>query len=162
MSYSVIKVVRQVLVGVGNSPATDYDMTPQQLSDAQVGFDIADADSQIDAALGSRYTVPFVDPIPPLVVNLSINIAAYLCDLRFRGAREYASDLSPFYLRYQRALDILKQLSEGTIVIPDPEGDDDDSALEGHSEVFNPYIGSPLFTTKQIFTRWPEGVIRDD
>lgn len=155
MAYSTVEEVRLILKGVDNSPATDYDLTPDQLSDAQVEDDIANADNQIDSALGSRYTVPFPTPTPPLVNSLSKDIASYLSDLRFRGAKEYGSELSPFYLRYQRAVALLNSLEEGTGSIPGID------LGTGEGAVFNPYEGT-LMTTKHIFTRWPEGTIRDD
>lgn len=154
MAYSTADEVRLLLKGVDNSPATDYDLTADKLSDSQIEADIVDADSEIDMALGDRYTVPFPSPVPSPINSLSINIGAYLADLRFRGGKEYASDLSPFYLRYQRARLSLNALAEGTATLPNtPPG--------AGSEVINPYEGV-LFGTKHIFTRWPEGVIRDD
>lgn len=157
MAYSTAEQVRLLLKGVDDSPATDYDLTADKLSDAQIEADIVDADSEIDAALGDRYTVPFPTPIPPLVTSLSINIAAYLADLRFRGGKEHASELSPFYLRYRRSRQILNSISEGRGTIP---GLPDDALNGGGSEVFNPYDGI-LFNTAHIWTRWPEGVIND-
>lgn len=155
MAYSTAAEVRLLLVGVNDSPATDYDLTADKLSDAQIEADIADADAEIDTALGDRYTVPFPTPIPSLVNSLSINIAAYLADLRFRGGKEYASELSPFYLRYQRARDLLDSLVSGAATIPGEDVEDE------FGVVINPYEGT-MFNTKHIFTRWPEGTIRDD
>lgn len=155
MAYSTLAEVRAILIGVDSSPATDYDLTPNQLSDAQIEDDIANADTQIDSALGSRYTVPFPTPTPPLINSISKDIASYLADLRFRGGKEYASELSPFYLRYQRAVAQLNGLIEGTGSVPEIDlGTSDGIAI-------NPYEGT-LMTTKHIFTRWPEGTIRDD
>lgn len=156
MAYSTVEEVRSLLVGVDNSPATDYDLTANQLTDAQIELDIADADSEIDTALAERYTVPFPTPIPALINSLSINIAAYLADLRFRGGKEYASELSPYYLRYQRARTMLDAFAQGQGTIPGGELPE----IGDGSLVFNPYDGN-LFRTKHIFTRWPEGVIND-
>lgn len=155
MAYSTPAEVRSLLVGVNTSPAGDYDLTPNQLSDDQVTAEIANADSEIDAKLANRYTVPFIAPIPELIHSLSIDIAAYLCDLRFRGARELSSDLHPFYLRYRRALDMLEKLTLGSLELPNIELDE-----AGGASVVNPYTGE-LMTTRHIFTRWPEGVISD-
>lgn len=161
MAYSTIEQVREVLKGVDDSPATDYDMTANLLTDAQIEADIADADSQIDSALGNRYKIPFA-PVPPLVTSFSINIAAYLADLRFRGSKEYPNELSPFYLRYQRAIQSITAISEGTASIPD--GDVLEPPVVGVGNAYgvvNPYEGR-LMNTQHIFTRWPEGTIRDD
>lgn len=158
MAYSTVAEVRLLLQGVDNSPATDYDLTGGLLTNAQIEADIVDADAEIDTALGDRYTVPFPTPVPALINSLSINIAAYLSDLRFRGGKEHASELSPFYLRYQRARALLESLASGAGELPGgeiPDGGD------GGGIVINPYEGV-MFNTKHIFTRWPEGVIRDD
>lgn len=160
MAYSTAAEVRLILVGVNSSPATDYDLTANQLSDAQVEAEIANADSQIDAMIGGRYTVPFEVPVPPLIHNLSIDIAAYLSDLRFRGAKEYANELNPFYLRYQRALQLLNSVAMGDLDIPGGT-DNGTDVVDGNSIAINPYEGT-LMTTQNIFTRWPEGTIRDD
>lgn len=157
MGYSTVQQVRLLLTGVNSSPATDYDLTPDQLSDPQIEAEIANADSEIDSRLGVRYTVPFTGTVPALIQSLSIDIAAYLCDLRFRGAREYANELHPFYLRYQRALGILGDIVEGLTNLPggtSPDGPDDGALA------INMYDGT-LMTSKHIFTRWPEGVIND-
>lgn len=164
MAYSTVEQVREVLKGVSDSPATDYDLTSNLLSDAQIEADIADADSQIDSAVGARYATPFEEPTPPLINTLSLNIASYLADLRFRGGKEYPNELSPFYLRYQRATRTLNAISDGRATIPGgsvlspPEGSGDDDQAYG---VVNPYRGH-LMRTQHIFTRWPEGTIRDD
>jgi phage gp36-like protein len=78
---------------------------------------IEQASSEIDGKLGSRYTIPF-DPIPPLVKALCVNIAAYLGDLTFREVKDHETELSPVYLRYQRAQALLEQLQIGSMVIP--------------------------------------------
>lgn len=164
MAYSTVEQVREVLKGVSDSPATDYDLTSNLLTETQIEADIADADSQIDSAVGARYAVPFEAPTPPLINTLSINIASYLADLRFRGGKEYPNELSPFYLRYQRATRTLNAIADGRATVPGavglqpPQGSGTDDQAYG---VVNPYAGR-LMRTKHIFTRWPEGIIRDD
>lgn len=81
---------------------------------------IRDASQEIDAKLALKYTVPF-NPVPKLINAICQDIAAYLSDLVFRENRDYTSDLSPIYLRYQRAEDLLGKLSTGEAIIP-PDG----------------------------------------
>ena len=160
MGYSTVEQVRLLLVGVNNSPATDYDLTPTQLSDPQIEAEIANADSEIDSRLGARYQVPFTGTVPALIQSLSIDIAAYLSDLRYRGAREYSNELHPFYLRYQRALGIIADIANGLTDLPGGELPPDDDGSGGNSIAINMYDGT-LFTTNHIFTRFPEGTISD-
>lgn len=82
---------------------------------------IADAQAEIDSRLATKYTVPF-SPVPPLVASIAQDIAAYLADLIFRENRDYSTELSPIYLRYQRAQAQLGRLQTGEAVIPLPGG----------------------------------------
>jgi phage gp36-like protein len=137
----------------GNRADFQENNNPDVLDSDQVQQDIDDADSQIDMALTRRYDTPFVDPIPSAIKFISLNIAAYLCDMRFRGSREYESERYPFPLRYDRARRLLDDLGSGRRLLNESEDD--------FSEVINPYEGT-LMNTRHIFTRWPEGMIRDD
>jgi phage gp36-like protein len=137
---------------VGNR-AESENKSPNVLDSDQIQDEIENAETQIDAALRRRYTVPFEEPIHATIKYLCIDIAAYLCDLRFRGSREYESERYPFPLRYDRARRLLDDLGTGRRLLED--------AIEDDAEVFNPYEGT-LMKTQHIFTRWPEGVIRDD
>jgi phage gp36-like protein len=137
----------------GNRADFQENNNPDVLDSDQVQQDIDDADTQIDMALTRRYDTPFVDPIPSAIKFISLNIAAYLCDMRFRGSREYESERYPFPLRYDRARRLLDDLGSGRRLLNESEDD--------FSEVINPYEGT-LMNTRHIFTRWPEGMIRDD
>lgn len=97
----------------GNAASDDEDAIAQAIVDAQ---------NEIDAKLGAKYTVPFA-PVPPLIASICQDIAAFLADLVFRENRDYQTDLSPIYLRYQRAQAMLGGLQTGELVIPpvDPE-----------------------------------------
>lgn len=137
---------------VGNRGELSENNNPDVLDSDQVQQDIDDADMQIDAALTRRYPVPFAEPVPAAIKFISLNIAAYLCDLRFRGSREYESERYPFPLRYDRARRLLDDLGSGRRLLSESEDD--------FSEVINPYEGT-LMNTQHIFTRWPEGTIQD-
>jgi phage gp36-like protein len=138
---------------LGNRADADVAANPNVLDSDQVQQDIDDADMQIDMALTRRYETPFADPIPGAIKFISLNIAAYLCDLRYRGSREYESERYPFPLRYDRARRLLDDLGSGRRLLNESEDD--------FAEVINPYEGT-LMNSRHIFTRWPEGVIRDD
>jgi phage gp36-like protein len=96
--------------------------TAASLGDSQLDDAILEADARIGGRLASRYQIPFVDPAPILVSQISRDIAAYLADLSFREVRDYNSALNPVYLRYQDALKLLDQIAEGKVVLPDVPG----------------------------------------
>jgi phage gp36-like protein len=149
--YSDVEQVRAILVGARTESQS---LGANTLDTDQIEDEIKNADSQIDTALQRRYgaLLPF-SPVPPVINSISADIATYLCDLRFRRSREYGTESHPTILRYDRARRLLDDIGNGRRVI---SGLSTDNA----SEVFNPYEGT-LMTTKQIFTRWPEGVIND-
>jgi len=114
------------------------------LDEEPIAKAIIDAQAEIDARLAARYTVPFV-PVPQLINTIAQDIAAYLADLVFRENRDYQTDLSPIYLRYQRAQTLLGGLQTGEIRIP-PDGEDPPGADTG-SRVVTAITRSPLFTS---------------
>ena len=150
MPYSTVAQVRVVLDGFVETPS-DPDVTPSELSDAQIGYEISNADEHINAVLRRRYTLPLPLPVPLILQNLSIDIAASQSDLIFRGSREYASILHPARLRYARALLILDHIATGDYPLYNVgEGPEIDS--EAGSIVINPYKGDILLT-KEVFPR---------
>lgn len=144
MSYADADTVRLLLTTISTETQTAANLPNEAIEQA-----IADADAQIDARLASRYSVPFSSP-PSVVANLSANIAAYLADLDYRQGREYASQYSPLYLRYQRATNMLERLAEGDDSLPD-DGDGSVTTESG-AVVVNPYYGD-LMTFEDVFAR---------
>lgn len=104
----------------GNAGSIDPDAVDKAIVDAQ---------NEIDSKLAARYIVPF-SPVPSLINSITQDIAAYLADLVFRENRDYSTDLSPIYLRYQRAIALLGGLQTGEQIIP-PDGSDPDPAPTG-------------------------------
>lgn len=113
---------RDEVVDVLTRDAADVDGNAASDDPDAVDKAIIDAQNEIDAKLAARYTVPFA-PVPPLINSITQDIAAYLADLVFRENRDYQTDLSPVYLRYQRAIALLGGLATGEFTIPpvDPE-----------------------------------------
>lgn len=150
MAYSTAAEVRIVLAGfIDPLSGQDPDYTAAKLSDAQIEYEISNADEQINSVLRRRYALP-LSPVPAILKNLSVDIASALCDEIYRGSREYASDLSPARLRYERAKEILNSIATGDYPLfnvgegPEEVGD---SAI-----VINPYKGDVLLT-KEVFPR---------
>lgn len=151
MAYSTATEVRLVLQGfldvqTGNDP----DVTPAKLSDAQIEYEIRNADEQINSVLRRHYALPLPEPVPTVLKNLSIDIAVAQCDMIFRGGKEYASALSPARLRYERAKEILGHIATGDYPLYN-EGEGP-VAVGGEAHVINPYDGDVLLT-KDVFPR---------
>jgi len=71
---------------------------------------IADADAEIDAYLGARFTVPLADPVPPLVGRLAADLARYRL--------QDDNPLDEVAARYRRAVDTLRELANGSAQLP--------------------------------------------
>jgi len=76
---------------------------------------IADADAVIDGYLSRRYSVP-MNPVPPLVVRMSADIALYNLYCRRPGTMPEERQS-----RYDAALAQLKDLSKGIAMLSFPE-----------------------------------------
>jgi phage gp36-like protein len=159
MAYSTVAQVRVVLNGFVDPGPVDPDVTPSALSDAQIEYEISNADEQINAVLRRRYTLPLPTPVPLILQNLSIDIAAAQCDLIFRGSREYASILHPARLRYDRALLILDRIATGDYPLYNA-GEGPEISTEAGSIVINPYK-SDVLLTKEVFPRGYRPVDKD-
>jgi len=109
--YSTPGDVRTLLAEDDTDPDTAAVLTDATLQDA-----IAQADAEIDAKLGGRYTVPF-DPPPLIVARLSGDIAAYLATLTLRHSMAVREEDS-IYRRWVRAKELLDLLSSGRAQLP--------------------------------------------
>lgn len=88
------------------------------LSDETLLSEINSAQQRVDGRLAQVYRVPFDDPVPTLIRDITRDIAAYLSDLTFREVRDYGSELNPVYLRYKDALALLEQIATGKTSVP--------------------------------------------
>lgn len=147
MTYSTVEEVRSILRGFVDGVSADPDVVPSKLSDAQIEYEIKNADAQIDGALRRRYDLPLPVPVPNIIQVISCDIAAALCDMTFRGSREYPAELAPFRLRYERAKDMLESIASGDYPIYN-EGDGPGEV--GGNIVINPYPGDVLLT-EEVF-----------
>lgn len=152
MAYSTKEQVRQLLKGVVEITGAELggDYTPDKLSDDQIEYEIRNADEQINASLRRQYKVPLEGELPVILNTLSVDIAASLCDMTFRASREYANELSPFRLRYERANLLLERIAEGTYPIFN-EGESPENP-GGGAIVINPYDGQ-LLEDRDVFPR---------
>ena len=154
MAYSTEDQLRTILVG---RRSEDRGENANELDDDQLGFAIKDADAQIDMALKRRYKLPLQEPIPDIIHVLSMNIAAYLATLTFRGTTVMSAD-DPATVRYERARRILADIQRGQVDLDALENVTDESG----QSVFN-LLDEPLFPTHPWFgEEFAEGVIPPD
>lgn len=86
------------------------------LGDPDLAAAIADASDEVNARLGGMYAVPFTDPVPDLVVTITVAIAGYLATLTYRRGDPLLPG-DPVGLRYARAQSLLGQLSTGAATL---------------------------------------------
>lgn len=82
---------------------------------AVVDAAITSADTLIDTYLGGRYAIPVAAPVPDVIVKISTDLTIYNLYLRRFDANEDA--LKVARKRYEDALDLLKRISAGQIVL---------------------------------------------
>lgn len=113
MSYTTPEVVQLVLA----RDIDQYDSTAAGLSTPQIEEAISNAQNEVDAKLALQYKVPFKDfpDCPPLVAEITRDIAAFLADLTFRQDVDYTSENEPMLLRWRRAQELLQMLVVGSI-----------------------------------------------
>lgn len=140
-AYTTPEAVRAVL----SRDSTNVGATASTLDEGKILTAIADATSQVDAALVQMYIIPFDPDVPALVSQITRDIAAYDADLVYRQNKDYSSNLDPVYLRYRKASNLLDQLRQGTIDLPGA------THLTGSAgiAVANPYSGS-LFVSDEF------------
>lgn len=111
--------------------------TAASLERTQLEDAITEASQEIDLRLAQRYTVPF-EPVPPIIAQLTRDIAAYGATLTHRRGNPLGQD-HPIRLRYTKATGLLDKIADGTIELDEAEGVARDS---GEAFVVNPYEGN--------------------
>ena len=113
MRYTSVEAVLSILV----RDVDDVDSTAASLSTGQIEDAIESAETEVDAKLAHEYQVPFPeeDQTPPLIRDITRDIAAFLADLTFRRDADYTSDNEPMLMRHRRAQELLALLSSGNI-----------------------------------------------
>lgn len=105
--YVTVDEVRRAVTRSSSRQAN----TTGSLPDDQITDAIDNAQSEVDARLRGRYSVPF-SPVPALVHSTTLDIAAYLATLNYRQEKELP-DGDPVVRRYQRACALLKDIAAG-------------------------------------------------
>lgn len=118
MAYTTVAEVKDILA----KDAENVARTAASLSDSKIQEQIKGAEEEVNSRLGVRYTVPFTDPVPAVVEYITRDFAAYYSDMVYRQSKDFSSELDPVYLRYQRAMELLKDLASGDATIVPPDG----------------------------------------
>lgn len=121
------------------------------MSDAQLGVAIEEAQAEVDARIGSRYSQALpLDPVPLVVKNATRDIAAYKATLTYLKGMPMANT-DPVWLRYLDASRIVVGIGNGSITIPVGDGtttpEDSTSGADEAGMVANPYAGSMFLPT---------------
>ena len=148
VAYAEVDDVRLVVARDLNRPRnTAADMTDEHI---QAALDSAQA--EIDARLRHRYPTPF-NPVPSLVKQLTIDIAAYVATINFRQER-VLQDGDATVRMYNRACCLLDDLSKGdaSLDVGDGSGDPAPSTASGMGRPISPAVG-PLFNPGVMFGR---------
>lgn len=151
MAYSTPPEVRLALIPTGDgSQPTEVTHTAADLSDAQIGDAISEADALIDGYIGGYYAVPVASvpnsnpaTYPSPLTYWSRTIAAYLATCTYRGSQDFA-DTDPVARRYRDVIAALKDVSSGRLKLQVAQNETGNSA-SAVGNIVNPYIGD-LFT----------------
>jgi phage gp36-like protein len=113
MAYSTLEDILEQVSQEELVRLTD-DSGSGTVDEAVVARAIADADSELDAYLGERYSLPLT-PVPPLARKLSVDIALY---------NLYSRRLAPpeaRQRRYEEARGLLREAARGEVRLSSAE-----------------------------------------
>jgi phage gp36-like protein len=136
----------------------EFASTAASLSTPQLEEAIKGAEAEVNSRLAVQYVVPFAETpaTPPLVSQITRDIAAFLADLNYRQDTDYTSDNEPMLLRYRRAQELLGMLVDGSVVLT---GVDVNSSPESRAETntshLNPYQGQLFGLCDFDLGTWP-------
>jgi phage gp36-like protein len=115
MSYSTLDDIKNDISEEQLIQLTD-DAGAGAVDEAKVTDAIADADSEINAYLRGRYTLP-LDPAPRILKKLSVGIALYYLFHRRQIADETIKE------RYNNAVKLLDRIAKGEVQLVEADGD---------------------------------------
>lgn len=136
--YATPARLREALERGGASLPESDNALPTSWPDTNLVRHLEDASQTVDSRLGAVVSVPYTDPVPELVVSLTVDIAAYRAMLAFRGNRNL-QELDPFLLRYRDAIKHLEAIAAGKATVPPAPGAEPSAPAD--TEVINPYQG---------------------
>lgn len=132
--YATAEQVRSVLARDLNRPGA-----PElaALDDSEIDAAVGSAQAEVEARTSGVYSPPtLLEDVPRLIVDCTVDIAAYLLVLRYTPGELPDSDVTA--LRYQRALNLLTGIQSGVVDLPTPPAG---VPTPPTGAVINPYEG---------------------
>jgi phage gp36-like protein len=107
---------------------------PPRITDEDITFHIEKAEGYIDALLGEVYQTPFL-PVPRIIESITIDLAVFfLAEDLFSSQKP---NLDEYHQkRYDRAMDLLKKVTSGDLVIGIPQREQSGFATTNTNQVF--------------------------
>lgn len=102
------------MLAPGGSDTTNA--TAAALTDGQLQESIDEATAQVN---GKARGAPYNDPAPPLIAQVTRDLAAYFATLTHRRSQPLPAD-HPVALRYAAASRMLDGMQKGTVELPAP------------------------------------------
>ena len=144
MAYCGANDIRRALTGsatAGGGPPDPPTNTAADLDDEALNDSAEEASAIVDSYIDGPYDTT-ADKIPPVVRFWTRDIAAYLATLVWRRSKAPAAN-DPVVLRFNTALDMLKEVADGALTILGPVNVDDQPTVV--TSILTPFAGS-LFT----------------
>lgn len=126
--------------------------TAAVMDDNEINVNILDAESEINARLRGRYSIPFEAPVPLLVHNIAVDFGAYLATLTYRQGRDLEAT-DPVVLRYARAYKLLCSIADGQA---DLDTGDGGGAATSRGSIGTPInrLGGKVWTADDFGLGW--------
>lgn len=139
MAYVTVAQLKAALADAGGAGAR----TAANLSADRLQANLDEATAEVTGRLTRSFKLPdpgadpavSPDTIPPLMRTIIVGIAGYLATLEFYGSQPL-EERDPTSLRYGRALDLLKQVSSGVLLIDGLTPASEDSAPGGEPAIY--------------------------
>jgi phage gp36-like protein len=135
VSYITAEAVRSAVAPDNNILGTAAELDTDQLNSA-----IGEAADKVNSYAGAAFTD---DNVPGLVKALTLALAAYYATLTYRKGKPL-DQFDPVYLRYQDAVQTMKDLRSGLIELTPPI-ETGTPTSPGRPTVFNPQTAT-MFT----------------
>lgn len=92
---------------------------PSSITDADIQFHIDKASAYLNGLLGEVYATPFIDPAPPLIKHLTLDLAVFfLAEDLYSSQQPNMDDYQE--KRYNRVMKMVDDILIGTLVIGVP------------------------------------------
>jgi phage gp36-like protein len=128
--YGSVEAVKDNLPKLAKYIKADADATGSlDIKQTKIEDLLKEITHQVDAALSSRYTVPFADPEPTVVSRIVNDLASFKLSMRYQTQISAEENTNLLAMR-KDANEILKSLVTGSYIIPAIPMKKDDQSIE--------------------------------